>query len=139
MAQLPKILLVDDEERFRNTLGKMLRAQGFEVTAVDSGQGALDELARNPYDVILLDMRMPGMDGLETLAAIKKDHPGPEVIVLTGHASVDAAMDIIRLGASEFLLKPCPLEEVMAKIETAYERKLSRQEKPSPGENGHQE
>ena len=136
MAPLPKILLVDDEERFRTTLGKMLRAQGFEVTATDSGPGALNELAQNPYDVILLDMRMPGMDGLETLTAIKQSHPDPEVIVLTGHASVDAAMDIIRLGASEFLLKPCPLEEVMAKIETAYERKLARQERTPPEPSG---
>jgi len=78
--------------------------------------------------VILLDMRMPAMDGFTTLAAIKVRHPDPEVIILTGHASVDAAAEIIRLGACEFLLKPCPLEEVVAKIETAFERKLARQE-----------
>jgi DNA-binding NtrC family response regulator len=63
------------------------------------------------------------------LAAIKQDHPDTEVIILTGHASVDAAAEIIRLGAYEFLLKPCPLEEVIAKIETAFECKLARQEK----------
>jgi DNA-binding NtrC family response regulator len=129
MAALPKILLVDDEERFRNNLKKMLAAEGFEVAAAGSGAAALEELALKPYDVILLDMRMPGMDGLATLAAIKERHPDPEVIVLTGHASVDAAREIIRLGAVEFLLKPCPLEEVIAKIETAYDRKLARQEK----------
>jgi len=134
MPPLPKILLVDDEERFRTNLSKMLAAQGLDVTAVDSGLGALDELARHSYDVILLDMRMPVMDGLETLAAIKQSHPEAEVIILTGHASVDAAMEIIRLGGSEYLLKPCPLEEVIAKIETAYERKLARQEKPQPGD-----
>jgi DNA-binding NtrC family response regulator len=128
MTAQPKILLVDDEERFRTNLAKMLTAEGFEVATRDSGQGALDELARRPYDVILLDMRMPAMDGLETLAAIKQDHPDTEVIILTGHASVDAAAEIIRLGACEFLLKPCPLEEVVAKIETAYERKLSRRD-----------
>ncbi len=127
MAALPKILLVDDEERFRNNLRKMLAAEGFEVSAAASGEAALEELARQPYDVILLDMRMPGMDGLATLAAIKERHPDPEVIILTGHASVDAAAEIIRLGAVEFLLKPCPLEEVIAKIETAFERKLARQ------------
>ena len=71
---------------------------------------------------------MPGMDGLTTLAAIKERHPGPEVIILTGHASVDTAAEIIRLGAAEYLLKPCPIEEVIAKIETAYDRKLARQE-----------
>ena len=134
MSPLPNILLVDDEERFRTNLSKMLTAQGFEVTAVDSGLKALDELAQQSYDVILLDMRMPAMNGLETLAAIKQSHPEAEVIFLTGHASVDAAAEIIRLGGSEYLLKPCPLEEVIAKIETAFERKLARQEKPQPGE-----
>ncbi len=134
MAALPKILLVDDEERFRNNLRKMLASEGFEVTAAGSGEAALEELARQPYDVILLDMRMPGMDGLATLAAIKERHPDPEVVVLTGHASVDAAAEIIRLGAVEYLLKPCPLEEVIAKIETAYDRKLARQEKPQSGD-----
>jgi DNA-binding NtrC family response regulator len=128
MATLPRILLVDDEERFRANLRKMLAAEGFAVGEVNSGQKALEELALHAYDVILLDMRMPEMSGLETLAAIKKDQPDTEVIILTGHASVDAAAEIIRLGACEFLLKPCPIEEVVAKIETAYERKLARQE-----------
>ena len=128
MTALPKILLVDDEERFRSNLKKMLTAEGFEVSEANSGQKALEELALHAYDVILLDMRMPDMDGLTTLAAIKERHPDPEVIILTGHASVDAAAEIIRLGAAEFLLKPCPLEEVIAKIETAFERKLARQE-----------
>lgn len=135
MSPLPKILLVDDEERFRTNLSKMLAAQGFEVTAVDSGLKALDEIAHHSYDVILMDMRMPAMNGLETLAAMKQSHPDAEVIFLTGHASVDAAMEIIRLGGSEYLLKPCPLEEVIAKIETAYERKLARQERVQPGDN----
>jgi DNA-binding NtrC family response regulator len=128
MAALPRILLVDDEERFRTNLRKMLAAEGFEVGEVNSGPKALEELALHAYDVILLDMRMPDMDGLATLAAIKERHPDPEVIILTGHASVDAAAEIIRLGAYEFLLKPCPIEEVVAKIETAYDRKLARQE-----------
>ena len=128
MAPLPRILLVDDEARFRTNLRKMLTVEGFEVGEAESGPQALEELALQAYDVILLDMRMPGMDGLTTLAAIKERHPGPEVIILTGHASVDAAAEIIRLGAAEYLLKPCPIEEVIAKIETAYDRKLARQE-----------
>jgi DNA-binding NtrC family response regulator len=135
MAGLPRILLVDDEERFRTNLRKMLMAEGFEVTAAASGADALAELASQPHDVILLDMRMPDMDGLATLAAIKERHPDPEVVVLTGHASVEAAVQILNLGASDFLLKPCPLEEVIAKIETAYDRKLARQERVQPGNN----
>jgi len=122
----PTVLLVDDEERFRQNLKKMLTAHGLAVTAVGSGEEALAELARQPYDVMLLDMRMPGLSGLETLAAIKQDYPETEVIVLTGHASVDTAAEIIRLGGFEFLLKPCPLEEIIAKIESAYERSLAR-------------
>ncbi len=125
----PIVLLVDDEERFRQNLKKMLTAHGLTVTAVGSGEEALAELARQPYDVMLLDMRMPGLSGLETLAALKQDYPETEVIVLTGHASVDTAAEIIRLGGFEFLLKPCPLEEILAKIESAYERKLARQER----------
>lgn len=125
----PTILLVDDEDRFRQNLQKMLRAHGLTVTAVGSGEEALAALTQQPYDVMLLDMRMPGLSGLETLAAIRQDYPETEVIVLTGHASVDTAAEIIRLGGFEFLLKPCPLEEIIAKIESAYERKLARQEK----------
>lgn len=125
----PTVLLVDDEERFRQNLKKMLTAHGLTVTAVGSGEEALAALANQPYDVMLLDMRMPGLSGLETLAALKQDYPETEVIVLTGHASVDTAAEIIRLGGFEFLLKPCPLEEILAKIESAYERKLARQER----------
>ncbi|NTW36336.1 MAG: response regulator, partial [Syntrophobacteraceae bacterium] len=77
--------------------------------------------------VILLDVKMPEMSGVEALAAIKKTHPNLEVIILTGHASVDVAVDIMRLGGYEYLLKPCPLEELLDKIETAYERKVARE------------
>jgi DNA-binding NtrC family response regulator len=126
MSTGPNILLVDDEERFRQNLQKMLRAHGLTVTAVGSGEQALAALAAQPYDVILLDMRMPGLSGLETLAALKANYPQTEVIVLTGHASVDTAAEIIRLGAFELLLKPCPVEEILAKIESAYERLLAR-------------
>ena len=126
MSTGPNILLVDDEERFRQNLQKMLRAHGLAVTAAGSGEQALAALAAQPYDVILLDMRMPGLSGLETLAALKANYPQTEVIVLTGHASVDTAAEIIRLGAFELLLKPCPVEEILAKIESAYERLLAR-------------
>ena len=123
----PRILLVDDEERFRVTLGKMLAAQGLEVHALASGAAALKEINRQAYDVVLLDIRMPEMDGIETLAAIKKDHPDVEVIILTGHASMEAALEIIKLGGYDYLLKPCPLEELLLKIDAAYEKKLERE------------
>jgi DNA-binding NtrC family response regulator len=123
----PRILLVDDEERFRVTLGKMLAAQGVEVTSRGSGALALEELARQPYDVVLLDIRMPEMDGIQTLAAIKRSQPEVEVIILTGHASLDAALEIIKLGGYDYLLKPCPVEELLLKIDAAYEKKLERE------------
>jgi len=125
----PKILLVDDEERFRTTLGKMLRAQGLEVTALGSGREALEKLRQKAYDVMVLDVRMPDMDGIATLTEIKKIAPQIEVIILTGHASMDAAMEIMRLGGYDYLLKPCPVEDLLAKIESAYERKITREGK----------
>jgi len=134
MSDKPKILIVDDEERFRLTLAKMLTAQGLEVAGVEGGREALEELARQPCDVIILDLRMPEMDGIEALAEIKKVHPEIEVIVLTGHASVDAAMEIIKRGGYYYLLKPYPIEELMEKIEAAYERKVERQQRLRPKE-----
>jgi DNA-binding NtrC family response regulator len=123
----PKVLIVDDEERFRVTLGKLLTVKGLEVDTIGSAKEALERLKEKPYDVILLDVKMPEMDGVQALAEIKKLSPGIEVIILTGHASVDAAMEIMKLGGYDYLLKPCPIDELMAKIETAYDRKRERE------------
>ncbi len=125
----PKILLVDDEERFRTTLAKMLRAQGLEVATLGSGREALEELQNVAYDVMVLDVRMPDMDGIATLAEIKRIAPQVEVIILTGHASMDAALEIMQLGGYDYLLKPCPVEDLLTKIESAYERKIARKGK----------
>ncbi len=122
----PRVLLVDDEERFRVTLEKILAAQGLEVASRASGTAALEELGNQAYDVVLLDIRMPEMDGIETLKEIKRRHPEVEVIILTGHASLDAALEIIKLGGYDYLLKPCPLEELLLKIDGAHEKKLER-------------
>ena len=107
MTTTPRILIVDDEERFRQTLAKLLTVRGLDVTTLGSGQEALDALGQEQFDVIVLDVRMPGMNGIETLAEIKKLNPMVEVIILTGHASVDAAVDIMKLGGYDYLLKPC--------------------------------
>ena len=123
----PRILLVDDEERFRANLQKMLGAQGLAVKAAGSGAEALEELKLAPYDVIVLDIRMPGMDGLATLKEIKQIYPEVEVIILSGHASMDAAMEINRLGGYDYLMKPCPLEDLLLKIDAAYEKKVERE------------
>lgn len=125
----PRILLVDDEARFRTNLQKMLGTQELAATAKGSGAEALEELRRQPYDVVILDIRMPGMDGLTTLAEIKKINPEVEVIILTGHASMDAAMEINKLGGYDYLMKPCPLEDLLLKIDAAYERKVEREKR----------
>lgn len=118
-----RVLVVDDEARFRTTLAKMLRARGLTVEAVGSGEESLEELAARPYDVVLLDIRMPGLGGLETLRLLKEQHPEVEVVMLSGHANLDTAIELLKLGAYDYLLKPCPLEEVLLKIENAFEKK----------------
>ncbi len=132
----PRVLVVDDEERFRTNLVRLLTAAGLEVAAAGGGREALEMLQQVAYDVALVDIRMPGLDGLETLAQIKQISPGTEVIMLTGHASVDAAVEINRLGAYDYLLKPCPLEELLLKIEAAYEKKVEREKRPKAREKG---
>jgi len=129
MPPKAKVLIVDDEERFRITLKKLLTANGLETNAVGSGLEALEELRQQPYDVILLDVKMPGMNGIEALGRLKQINPETEVIILTGHASVDVAVEIMKLGGYEYLLKPCPMDELLAKIESAFERKTARARK----------
>jgi DNA-binding NtrC family response regulator len=123
----PKILLVDDEDRFRTTMRKMLIGHGLDVTDLDNGQAALESLTAQSYDVVVLDLRMPGLDGVQTLKAMKALDPDLEVIILTGHASMDDAMEIMQLGGTEYLLKPCSVQELLDKIELAVERRRTRQ------------
>lgn len=117
-----RVLLVDDEERFLNTTGRLLGVRGFQVGTAASAPEALEELEQNPYDVVVLDIRMPGMSGIEALAEIKRRRPDVEVLMLTGHASVDAAVEIMRLGGADYLLKPCSMDELVDKIQAALER-----------------
>jgi DNA-binding NtrC family response regulator len=128
----PRILIVDDEQRFRITLSKLLKAEGLEAIHVGGAGEALDLIKNQEFDVILLDVKMPGMNGIEALAEIKKIRKDVEVIMLTGHASVDMAMEIMRLGGYDYLLKPCPMDELMLKIETAHDRKLERMHRVYP-------
>lgn len=126
----PRILIVDDEERFVTTLSKRLIERELEVVVgVYSGKEAIEEVRNKTYDVIILDVKMPGLDGIETLRELKKIDPGIEVLMLTGHASVDSAVEGMRLGAHEYLMKPCDIEELMEKIDGAYELKEARDER----------
>jgi DNA-binding NtrC family response regulator len=126
-----KVLVVDDEKDFLASLVRRLKRRQLEVQGVDGGQAALDHLAAHPVDVVVLDVKMPGMDGLGALRRIKETHPLVEVILLTGHASVDAGMKGISLGAFEYLIKPVTLDELLERINDAFDRrKVIRETNP---------
>jgi len=119
-----KVLIVDDELDYLETIVKRLQARDVEVSGVESGYLALEALDRSSPDVIILDVRMPGMDGIETLREIKKKKPLTEVIMLTGHASVESGIQGMQLGAFDYLMKPIALDELLEKVRQAYARKL---------------
>ena len=122
------VLFVDDEVDFLETLMKRMRKRLVNVSGVRSGQEALDFLDRNQIDVVVLDVRMPGMDGIEALRAIKQRHPLVEVIMLTGHASLEVAKEGMELGAFDYLMKPVNIDELLYKLQDA-DQKRSIQEK----------
>jgi DNA-binding NtrC family response regulator len=129
MTESIRLLLVDDEERFVETLSKRLKERGLDVTSALSGTDALKVMSEKLFDVVVLDVKMPGMDGAETLREIKRSWPLVEVIMLTGHASVDSAIEGMRLGAFEYLMKPIEIEVLMSKVEEAHEKKSIHEEK----------
>lgn len=118
-----KILLVDDEVVFTTNMSKLLTNRGYKVTAVNSGDAAIQELEKNSFDVIILDLKMPGMDGITTLKEIKKLDLFTQTLILTGHGSIDTALDAVRLGAYDYLTKPCEIDELVKKIEGAWDKK----------------
>jgi DNA-binding NtrC family response regulator len=122
-----RLLLVDDEEDFRTTLASRLRKRRLEVWDVEDGMKAVDVVETKPIDVAVVDVKMAGMDGLETLKRIKQINPLIEVIMLTGHASVESGVEGMRLGAFDYLMKPCDINELILKIEDAYQQKLIRE------------
>ena len=115
-----KILLVDDEEVFTRNMSKLLSSRGYEVSAVTSGDAALRALESRAVDVIVLDLKMPGMDGLTTLKEIQKLGLFVQVLILTGHAAIDSALEAMKLGAYDYLTKPCEIDELVVKIEGAW-------------------
>jgi DNA-binding NtrC family response regulator len=128
----PSVLVVDDEVQFVETLVKRLAKRGVKVGAAHSGRQALDVLAGSGAtrtDVVILDVKMPGMDGLETLAAIKEQHPLVEVIMLTGHATVESAIEGMKRGAFDYLMKPCDLDVLMTKLNQAAVKKREHETK----------
>lgn len=124
------LLLVDDEQGFVEALARRLVSRGYQVDYVLSGEEALRFLdVRKNIEVVLLDVKMPGMDGLETLHRIKTKYPLLEPIMLTGHATVTAAVEAMRIGSLDFLMKPCELSALIPKVEAAARRKRERENK----------
>ncbi|HAA04472.1 MAG TPA: two-component system response regulator [Syntrophobacteraceae bacterium] len=123
------VLLVDDELEFLETLVKRLRKRKLNTTGVGSGEEALEVLRAEPVDVVVLDVKMPGMDGIETLREIKKLSPLVEVIMLTGHANMEVAITGMELGAFDYLMKPMDIDELLYKLQDAYKRKLLQEQK----------
>jgi len=123
-----KTLLVDDEEEFLNTMVKRLRKRNLEVATAAEGREAIEKVSCESFDVVVLDMAMPGMNGIDTLREIKKIRPSTEVIILTGHAEVEAAVQGMELGAFDYLLKPADIDELLYKIQDAFVRKQCRDE-----------
>jgi DNA-binding response OmpR family regulator len=126
-----RILLVDDEAVFANNMAKLLTKRGYRVTAVNSGDAALRALMENAFDVMVLDLKMPGMDGLATMQEMRKLGLFTEVLILTGHGSIDTALEAIQLGACDYVTKPCETAELVSKIEAAFERKPIKDKKGS--------
>jgi len=118
------VLLVDDEEQFLDTLSQRLEIRGMKVEAVTSGEEALDKVGDKKIDAVILDLAMPGIDGIETLRLLKAKRPDLQIIMLTGKATVKSGIEAMKLGAEDFLEKPVDLELLLEKIGEAKNKRL---------------
>lgn len=124
-----RVLFVDDEVDFLDTLIKRMKKRRVDVSGVKSGAEALQWLADHTADVVVLDVRMPGMDGIEALREIKKRSPLVEIIMLTGHANLEVAREGMELGAFDYLMKPIDIDELLYKVQDAYKKKSLQEQK----------
>ena len=123
MSEL-RVLIVDDEDDFRETIVKRLINRKMYAEGAENGFKALEILDQKDFDVVVLDIKMPGIDGIETLKRIKAKKPEVEVIMLTGHVSVEFGITGMQLGAFDYVMKPAPMPELLDKIRQAYDKKL---------------
>ena len=123
------VLFVDDEIEFLETLLKRMKKRDLQASGVKSGEQALEFLDQNRVDVVVLDVKMPGMDGIQALREIKKLHPLIEVVMLTGHASVEVAIQGMELGAFDYLMKPVDIDDLLYKVQDAYKKKALHEKK----------
>jgi DNA-binding NtrC family response regulator len=127
---LANVLLVDDEVPFIETMTKRLEKRGLTVTAAFSGTEALKTLEEDAsIEVVILDVKMPQMDGIEALKRIKAEYPLVEVIMLTGHATVETGIEGMKLGAFDYLMKPCEMDVLLSKVKEAASKKRAHEEK----------
>jgi DNA-binding NtrC family response regulator len=131
MARRIKLLIVDDEVRFIKTLSQRLSMRDFDVTPADDGHRAIEAAKTQTFDLALVDLKMPGISGEEVLELLKKNDPYIEVVILTGHGSVDSAVYCTKLGAFSYLQKPCDTDELLAVLKDAYQRRVQRKLKLS--------
>ncbi|MBW1930138.1 MAG: response regulator [Deltaproteobacteria bacterium] len=124
-----KMMLVDDEERFLSTTKKLLARKGIDVLTATSGPEALEILREHNVHVVILDVKMPGMDGIATLKQIKRQYPMVEVIMLTGHATAESAVEGLKSGAADYLMKPAHIDELIRKAQEAYVKRQRLEEK----------
>jgi DNA-binding NtrC family response regulator len=118
------LMFVDDEEQFLESMKKRLEARGFHVIALNRGIKAIEAARKNPVDVAILDLKMPGMDGNELLRTLKREHPWIEVIILTGHGGVDEEFQSVYDGAHAYLHKPCSIEDILEAVAKGYKRRM---------------
>src|SRR5688572_4098971 len=120
---MPSILIVDDEPGVRTALGGVLRDEGYNVDTVDSGEACLERVVTHAYDVVLLDVWMPGIDGLETLQRLRERRVDAEVVVISGHGNVESAVRAIKLGAFDFVEKPLSLDKAVLVVRHALRQR----------------
>lgn len=123
------ILVVDDEAPIRMTMGDMLRRRGYEVTTAENGEAALGLIYQRPFDLLLLDLKMPGLSGIDVARRAREHRPETAVIILTGHGSLDSATDGMHLQVFDYMLKTTSPREVLARIEAAVEQHRESQRK----------
>ncbi|MEE4364183.1 MAG: response regulator [Desulfotignum sp.] len=128
MTDIEKIhlLMVDDEEKFLNALTERLKLKFFDITPVTNGEDAIKVAQKAQFDVAVVDLQMPGIDGVELLKILKKSHRFLEIIILSGHATIDTAVDCTKLGAFKVLEKPCSFDKLVETITEAYESRMKK-------------
>jgi len=126
MAGKIRLLIVDDEEKFLESIAKRLEMRDFDVRTATRGEQAIEIARQEKFDLALLDLKMPGMDGKQVLEILKNEHKYIEVIILTGHGSVDSAIDCTRLGAYGYLPKPYELERLLETLQLAFQARMEK-------------